>query len=611
MNINRLTCGIRMLAVLTLCPILVPAKVAVAQTPSARVHVDSLEVTVGDTLRLVLEIRGVREIEQISRPRLPGLSWPGLAYETAVGVKVGGAGAEAAESSFTLSYELVASATGPYPVGPFRITADGETIETETVTVQVNPREGAQATVVAWVTRERVRVGDSFGLSAQIRGSSFTEHEFIRPDVFDFAEPGGGSSEPFEHTWSLRAVAPGEFVIPPVRVTGPEGTFESEPLTVVIDPPEVEVQAIVEAGSIWVGGEFILKLEVTGVAELDEEPVLPETGAFADLIGLVDSRSRVANVPSEAERDYRFRAVRAGRFQVGPVSVDIGGRTLASAPITIVVDEVPTLEEDPPNSPVMVGSPDKTRAYVNEPVIVTYAIAYDRMASAGWPSPGTASWPSFEGFRVLELRPGAGPRDLLVDGRPFEEQGLRRVVLLPREPGQLSVDGGFAEARALDRFAGLNRATGRPAMTSIVLASEPFTVEVLPLPDEGRPASFRGYVGTISINSWVDRTRVTVGETMTLEVEVSVRGHVETLPDPEIDFPDGFTVSDPEIGTDFRDRRGELSGTRTYTYRLTAVAPGSYRIPAVEMSYFDAESESYGTASGQPFTITVVPAGSE
>ena len=81
--------------------------------------------------------------------------------------------------------------------------------------------------------------------------------------------------------------------------------------------------------------------------------------------------------------------------------------------------------------------------------------------------------------------------------------------------------------------------------------------------------------------------------------------------DPEIVFPDGFTVSEPEIATDFRDREGVLSGSRTYIYRLTAAAPGSYRIPAVEMSYFDAEAEAYGTTRGRPFTITVVPAGRE
>ncbi|MYI06043.1 MAG: protein BatD [Gemmatimonadetes bacterium] len=613
MNINGMACGLRRLAVLTLFPILVPPAAAVAQTPTARIQVDPPEITVGETLRLVLEISGVREIEQVARPWLPGLRRPGLPFETAVGVRVGGGEPEVAESSFRLFFELVPDAAGPYEVGPFRITADGRTLETEPVTVRVIPREAEAATVVAWLEDERVRVGDRFRLSAEILGSSFAEHEFILPDVFDFAESGGGSSGAFERTWHLRALVPGEFVIPPIRVTGPGGSYESEPLTVVIDPQPVEVEATVEAGSIWVGGEFMFRLEVTGVGELDQEPILPETGAFAELVALEDSRESPPGIVggSTVERVYRLRALRPGRFEIGPVRIAAAGRTLATDPINIVVDQAPTLEEDAPASLILMGSPEKTRVHVNEPVVVSYTLAHDRLAEGLGPRPGTRSWPSFDGFRVLERQRWGGWEDLVVDGRTFGQNTIRRVSLLPLEPGLLSVDRGMVEARRIDRSAGWDRATGRPRMASIVLASEPFTLEVLPLPDEGRPASFQGHVGTVAVASRVDRTRVPVGETLTLVVEVSVEGHLETLPDPEIEFPNGFAVSEPEVDTNPLERRGVLSGSRTYTYRLTAVTSGTYRIPAVEMSWFDAGTESYGTSRSHPFTITVVPAGSE
>ena len=574
---------------------------------------DPLEMTLGDTLRLVLEIGGVREIERLARPWLPGLRRPGLPFETALSVRTGGSGLEVAESSFRLSFELVPDAAGPYEVGAFRITADGRTLETAPVTVRVDPRESEAATVVAWLESERVRVGDGFKLSAEIRGSSFAEHEFILPDVFDFAEPGGGISNAFERTWNLRALVAGEFVIPPIRVTGPGGSYESEPLTVVIDPPPVEVQATVEAGSIWVGGEFDVKLEVTGVRELDQEPLLPETDAFAELVALEDSRASPPGMVgvSSVERVYRLRALRAGRFEIGPVRIAVAGSTLATDPIDIVVDETPTLEEDIPASLLLTGSPDKSRVHVNEPVVVTYTLAHDRLAEGPGPRPGTRSWPSFDGFRVLERQRWGSFEDLRVDGRTFGQNTIRRVSLLPLEPGLLSVDRGILEARRVDRSVGWDRATGRPRMTSIVLASEPFTLEVLPLPVEGRPASFQGRVGTVSVASWVDRTHVPLSETLTLEVEVSAEGHLETLPDPEIDFPDGFSVSEPEVNANFRERRGVLSGFRTYIYRLTAVTPGTYRIPAVEMSWFNAATDSYGTSRSHALTVTVVPLGGE
>ncbi|MDE2676346.1 MAG: BatD family protein [Gemmatimonadota bacterium] len=605
MNRNRLIDGTRFLVAATLFGVFVPDATAQLRNPSARAYVDPPVVTVGEPVRLVVEVTGVRTIERVIPGRMPSAGSAGFA----VAVRAGGSEEGVVANTFMLTYEFVPPNAGSFQVGAFQITADGRTMDTEPVAVRVNPRDGSEVAVRAWVTPARVRAGEDFDLSAEIVSSPSTQLRFIAPDVFDFAEQGSVSGSETSREWRLRAVVPGEFVIPPVRVTGPEGTYESEPLTVVIDPPVFEAQTTVEAGSIWVGGEFVVRLDVIGAAELDEEPVLPETGIFAEFVGLVDSSSLVGNVPPEMDRDYRFRALQAGRFEIGPVRVTVAGRTLVTDPIAIIVDEVPTPEEEPPSGLLLVGSAAKTRAYVNEPVVVTYAIAYDRMADAGWPSPGTASWPSFDGFGMLDLRAGGGPREFLVDGRAFEARGLRRLALLPLGPGRLSVDGAVAEARKPNRFGGWNRATGGPAMTSIVLASEPFTLDVLPLPDEGQPASFRGYVGTISVNSWVDRTRMAVGETMTLEVEVSVEGHVETLPDPEIEFPDGFAVSEPEVSTDFRDRRGVLSGSRTYVYRLTAVAPGRYRIPVVEMSYFDAGSESYGTARGQPFSVTVVAGG--
>lgn len=596
--------GKRLFVAAALCSILVSAATVQAQDPSARAYVDRSEVTAGETLRLVVEVSGVRTLERIALPWFTDAR----TVESVVAVKVGDSDGGVAGNMFTLSYDVLYEAAGSFELGSFEITADGQTMVTEPIAVQVNPRDGGGVTVEASVAPARVRVGEDFYLSAEAFGSAFAELRFAAPDVFDFAEPGSASGSGTTRQWRFRAVVPGEFVIPPVQVADPRGTYESEPLTVVIEPREVEVQGTLEAGSIWVGGEFMLEVEVTGAAELDEEPVLPATGDFAELIALERSTSSISG---RAAREYRFRALQAGRFEIGPVRVAAAGRTLVTDPIAIVVDEVPTLEEDPPGGLVFMGFPDKTRVYVNEPVVVTYSLAHDRWTRGLGPRPGARSWPSFDGFSVLERQRWGSFEDLIVDGRTMDQSVIRRVTLLPRDPGLVSVDPGLVEARRMDLSGGWDRATGRPRMTSIVLASEPFTLEVLPLPDEGRPASFRGHVGTLSVASRVDRTQVAVGETVTLEVEVTLEGHVETLPDPEIDFPDGFTVSEPEGSTSSRESRGVLSGSRTYIYRLTAASPGRYRIPAIEMSYFDAETESYGTVRGHPFTITVVPAGRE
>ncbi len=426
-------------------------------------------------------------------------------------------------------------------------------------------------------------------------------HEPVLPDMFAFAVPTGSSGE-----------------VPPVRVTLADAVFETEPVNLVItdEPSAVQVRATIESKLIWVGGEFALDLEVLGTDDLDEEPVLPETGDFAEL--LPESRQanpgrvRLSSGRPAATRSYRFRAVREGRFQVGRVRVAVNGRTYVSEPVRVVINAFPFADADPPEGLVLMAISARQRAYVNEPVIVSFSLLSRGSDLRSEPRTGTIEWPDFEGFRVAELsrRQRGREAQVYIDGHRYNTVPLRRVALFPSTGasgviGQATLEAQLREPRGFGRA----RRSESPRYTSVIVASDPVSLEVLPLPAEGRPASFRGHVGKLEVASWVDRTGAEVGDTVTLQVEVSVEGHMKGLPDPEIDFPTGFEVSGPQIRTAIPASSEGLDGTRTYIYRLVARAEGSYEIPAVEMSYFDAESESYGTSRGQPFVITVVPAG--
>ena len=146
----------------------------------------------------------------------------------------------------------------------------------------------------------------------------------------------------------------------------------------------------------------------------------------------------------------------------------------------------------------------------------------------------------------------------------------------------------------------------------MTLTTDSIPIEVVPLPAEGRPESFRGYVGRLGLVSRVDRTDMEVGDTLTFRLEVSRDVHGLAMPEPEIAFPAGFEVIEPEMDdTQSRGNRQSAnrmlpSETRAYSYRLVATREGSFRIPSVEVSWFDAETESYGTARTQPFDLTVV-----
>lgn len=582
-----------------------------AQEPTVEAYLDPPEVAIGEQFRLVVEVNGARSVESVVLPEFFDFAQCINPYDPFVGVKVGDAEAGAAANTVTLSYVFFATQAGFFEMRPFRITADGRTMETEALALLVGTSE---VTVEARVEPTEVRVGDEFELSVEVFGSKSEFFEFVAPDFFDFAESNGGCHG-LGRRFRCRMLArtPGEYVIPPIQVIDQGKTFESEPVTLVItdEPPRVELRTGLMSGSIWVGGEFTFRFEVLGTHELDEEPGVPETGGFAELVQGGRPMLTGGSGGDRMSYDYRFRALQPGRFDIGPLRIVADGRTFESDPVSVTVGEVPAGDSDPPDDLSLTGVPSRTRAYVGQPVVVTFSAA--RNEDNGLLLWGTRSWPTSEDFDVLDrgYLPG-------------------KMALQPRRPGQLEVGAATVEARIQNpwesglwdddplrqaRRRGIGEATTYSyssathwldsEFTSHILTSDPFTLEVLPLPDQGRPDSFRGHVGTLEVSSRLTGTRVVVGKSVTLEVKVSVEGHVEGLANPEIDFPRGFEVSEPEVDTESPNRGDFLSGTRTYTYRLTAVTPGTYVIPAVEMSYFDAESESYGTARGHAFTVTV------
>ncbi|MDE2654511.1 MAG: BatD family protein [Gemmatimonadota bacterium] len=598
-----------------LCAGVLPPATAHAQDPSAHVRLEPHDVAIGEEFRLIVEVRGASRVERVVIPELFDFAYCINPYDPAVEVKVGDAESGAAANSVSLSYVFVPTRVGFFEMRPFRITADGRSLETDAIAVRVTG--GPDPVVTARVEPTVVNVGDEFELIAEVLGSESMFLEFVVPDVFDFAEPGGGGGSESRQRWRMRALEPGEWVIPPVRVVDQDRSYESEPISIVVtdEPMAVGAEATLQSEAIWVGGEFTLSLNITGVHELDEDPAIPETDGFAELVEVERPWRFIANTEKTISYNYRFRAVQAGSFEIGRMRILADGREIESDPVSLVVDQVPTSGADPPRGLMLVGALSKTRAYVGEVVIVEYSIQnQDSWPSIGsLPRMGTVSWPAFDGLEVLSLDARRVSIEDVQD-RSFRPIFGRQMVVVPREAGMVDIAPATIEYRVEDWRDDWDRAPeDGPARvsTSYILTSEPLSLEVVPLPVDGRPASFRRHVGTLAAASRVDRNRAEVGETVTLRVKVSVTGNVDALAAPEIDFPSGFAVSEAEIVTVLPDRYETPRGDVEYIYRLTAVNPGSYRIPAVEMSYFDPEPEAYGTARGQSYTITVTAAGRE
>ena len=382
------------------------------------------------------------------------------------------------------------------------------------------------------------------------------------------------------------------------------------------------VRAYLSQTEVLLNRQFVLNVEVSGTQQLDEDPpVLPDLSAFAVYLGSGTSTSmQIVNGRTSLSLTFqhRFQATAEGTFEIGPVTVRAGGRDLRTEPLTIRITDgpAPTSRAGPPRADGTVAPEDlfitatasKPRVYVNEPVIVEYRI-FTRVDVDGY---NITQQPGTTGFWVEELEdPQARVEQVVRDGLQYTSAVVRRVALFPTGAGTKTLAPLTLEtqvrvqrrSRSLfgDPFGGLFG-----SRVPVVVGSNPVEIEVLPLPEVGRPDAFTGLVGRLEVSASIDRTDAETNDALTYRLEVSGTGNIRTLPEPELGFPSDVEVYPPDVSERVDPTEDGVRGSKIFEYVIVPRAPGQVTIPAVKLAYFDVDAGTYAAAASDPITLTVV-----
>lgn len=131
-------------------------------------------------------------------------------------------------------------------------------------------------------------------------------------------------------------------------------------------------------------------------------------------------------------------------------------------------------------------------------------------------------------------------------------------------------------------------------------------IEVLPLPPNA-PKDFIGGVGKLSISQSLEKKQLKTGDVFNLEVVVSGTGNLHNLDKPRLPLPKGMIVyGDPIIREDFKFGTAGASGKITYAYNVQVTKAGSFKLPAISISYFDIELEKYVTTRADSSVTLVI-----
>jgi hypothetical protein len=138
--------------------------------------------------------------------------------------------------------------------------------------------------------------------------------------------------------------------------------------------------------------------------------------------------------------------------------------------------------------------------------------------------------------------------------------------------------------------------------TEIYAVSDSVAVTVKNVPVDGQPPTYIGGIGKFEISSDVTPRSAAVGDPITLSVAVQGEGTVKDLRAPDIAALNSVT----EHFRVYESTEETVSNGKTFTWSLRPLKDDVSEFPAISMSYFDVETETYVlvVSSAVPLTIT-------
>ena len=310
---------------------------------------------------------------------------------------------------------------------------------------------------------------------------------------------------------------------------------------------------------------------------------------------------------------YYLEPTRRGNFTIGQAEITIQGETYKTVPISIEVTEAVDTPTDGDNAELiasdnlhLVAEVSNSNPYLNEPITVVYKLyVSERISVSNWREIDNPTYGDFWSQNI-------DIRDLPVQlgefrGQPYRFVELRKTILYPQKTGELEIEP-LALSVSVEVPTERRSFFGSRIFTTVdkTIAAGSRTINVKPLPTEGRPPDFTGAVGRdFKFDVTTDKTSLDATESLQAEVKVSGRGNMKLFSLPSLSVPSSIELYDPEHVENVQTNLGGMQGSIVDRYTLVPGAKGDYPIPALSFSYFDLNTESYRTLTSDEILINV------
>ncbi|HEY5957674.1 MAG TPA: BatD family protein, partial [Polyangiaceae bacterium] len=173
-------------------------------------------------------------------------------------------------------------------------------------------------------------------------------------------------------------------------------------------------------------------------------------------------------------------------------------------------------------------------------------------------------------------------------------------ALFPTKTGRLAI------GEAIASFAGAGLFGGNQ-YRNIQRSSQALEVTVDEPPVAGRPPGYHlGDVGQFKINATVEPRQIHVGESISVQVEVSGVGQLPQRLDPP--EQSGLDWLEPTVTQQIDDQRDRIAGNRNFTYIVRIDREGTVDLGTLRFPFFDPTTRKYEVPTVALGSVKVAPA---
>ena len=345
-------------------------------------------------------------------------------------------------------------------------------------------------------------------------------------------------------------------------------------------------------------------------ARVARPPAVAADGLTINFVG-TSTQTQIFDSESSSSTVFTYivTPTKTGTLEIPPIEVAVGGKTYRTEHLTLKVDG-----EQEDNGSRTAGERyfgelvvPKDSAYVGEQVPIELRFYFDQRVSFQ-PYP-QGQYPLIEGDGYITKKyTEPAEKQIQLNGKLYHVL-IYKTALTGVKPGKLDLESASQQflisapfgSRSIPGFSDPMDDFYQQRVVNIKTNNT--SIQIKPLPTDGRPQTFSGAVGDFTLSSVPTPDKTKTGSPIELKVEVRGLGNFDRMESPTLTGTDGWRTYGPSSETQTLDDVG-LSAVKTFSYSLVPEKPG-IQTPTVQFSYFDPRQEKYVTLNSPIPKISV------